>query len=186
MTDWKTKLYDHLIRWKKGLWKKLWGASVVVVPRWRPGLQPSLMTCTWLPHTPENKPRPSWELRRRTMTQDQAIWLRPMNWDYADWADGAWLRGYIRDCDWELREIPICMLKGSWIICFEKNAVSSLFSAGWRQKQQKIQPFLIKIMFCCFHALYYILNFCFVFNFYFISLFFDNFIYSAMIIVTLN
>jgi hypothetical protein len=41
-----------------------------------------------------------------------------------DWADGAWLRGYIRDCDWgrgrEIpgdrflqREIPACMLKGS-------------------------------------------------------------------------
>jgi hypothetical protein len=80
----------------------LWGAGVAVVPRWRPGLQPSLMTCTWLPHTPKNKPRPSWELRRHTMTQDQAIWWRPMNWDYADWADGAWLRGYVRDCDWGL------------------------------------------------------------------------------------
>jgi hypothetical protein len=110
----------------------LWGAGVAVVPRWRPGLQPSLMTCTWLPHTPENKPRPSWELRRCTMTQDQAIWRRPMKWDYADWANGAWLRGYIRDCDWGLEESPACMLKGSWINCFEKNAVSS---AGRRQKQ---------------------------------------------------
>jgi hypothetical protein len=26
---------------------------------------------------------------------------------YVDWADGAWLRGYIRDFDWGLeREIP--------------------------------------------------------------------------------
>jgi hypothetical protein len=34
------------------LWECLgvWGAGVAVVPRWRPGLQPSLMTCTWLPH----------------------------------------------------------------------------------------------------------------------------------------
>jgi hypothetical protein len=29
------------------------------------------------------------------------------------------------------------MLKGSWINCFEKNAVSSLFSAGRRQKSHK-------------------------------------------------
>jgi hypothetical protein len=113
----------------------LWGAGVAVVPRWCPGLQPSLMTCTWLPHTPENKPHPSWELRRRTMTQDQAIWRRPVNWDYTDWSDGVWLRGYIRDCDWGLGEISSCMLKGSWINCFEKNAVSSLFSAGRRQKR---------------------------------------------------
>ena len=58
------------------LWECLgvWGAGVAVVPRWRPGLQPSLMTCTWLPHTPENKPRPLGELRRCTMMQDQTIW----------------------------------------------------------------------------------------------------------------
>jgi hypothetical protein len=92
-------------RWKVSpfCWRHhepLWGAGVAVVPRWCPGLQPSLMTCTWLPHTPENKPRPSWELCRSTMTQDQAIWQRPMNWDYADWADWAWLRGC--DCDWGL------------------------------------------------------------------------------------
>ena len=24
---------------------------------------------------------------------------------YVDWADGAWLRGYIRDCDWGRRYI---------------------------------------------------------------------------------
>ena len=53
---------------------KLWGAGVAAVPRWHPGLQPSLMTCTWLPHTPENKPHPSWELRRCTMMQDRTIW----------------------------------------------------------------------------------------------------------------
>jgi hypothetical protein len=52
----------------------LWGAGVAAVPRWRPGLQPSLMTCTWLPHTPENKPRPLWELHRFTMMQDRTIW----------------------------------------------------------------------------------------------------------------
>jgi hypothetical protein len=118
----------------------MWRAGVVVVPRWCPGLQPSLMSCTWLPHTPENKPHPLWELLRRTMMQDQAIWQRPMDWDYVDWADGAWLRGYIRDCDRGLGEIPACMLKGSWINCFEKNAVSLLFSAGRRQKQQPPPP----------------------------------------------
>jgi hypothetical protein len=36
----------------------LWGAGVAAVPRRCQGLQLSLMTCTWLPHTPENKPRP--------------------------------------------------------------------------------------------------------------------------------
>ena len=46
---------------------------------------------------------------------------------YMDWADGAWLRGYIRDCDWgwskeiprEIdfwREIPACMLKGRGVM----------------------------------------------------------------------
>jgi hypothetical protein len=68
----------------------LWGVGVAVVPRWRPGLQPSLMTCTWLPHIPENKPSPSWELGRRTMMQDQAIWWRPMNWDYAGLMGHSW------------------------------------------------------------------------------------------------
>ena len=61
-------------------------------------------------------------------------WFWPMDCCYVAWADGAWLRGYIRDCDWgrskeiprEIdfwREIPACMLKGSWINCFEKNAM---------------------------------------------------------------
>jgi hypothetical protein len=45
----------------------LWGAGVAAVPRRCQGLQLGLMTCTWLPHTPENKPRPSWELHRCTM-----------------------------------------------------------------------------------------------------------------------
>jgi hypothetical protein len=45
----------------------LWGAGVAAVPRCYPGLQLSLMTCTSLPHTPENKPLPLWELHRCTM-----------------------------------------------------------------------------------------------------------------------
>jgi hypothetical protein len=107
---------------------QLWGAGVAVVPRWRPGLQPSLMTCTWLPHTPENKPCSSWELRRCTMTQDQAIWWRPMNWDYADWADGAWLRGYIRDCDWGL-ERDSCLHVERFLnkLLWEERCVVALF-----------------------------------------------------------
>jgi hypothetical protein len=48
----------------------MWGTSVAAVPKWRP----SLMTCTWLPHTPENKPCPSWKLHRCTMIQDWTIW----------------------------------------------------------------------------------------------------------------
>jgi hypothetical protein len=39
--------------------------------------------------------------------------------------------------DFFCREIPACMLKGSCINCFEKNVVSSLFSAGQRQKQHQ-------------------------------------------------
>jgi hypothetical protein len=107
----------------------MWGAGVVVVPRWCPGWQTSCMTCTWLPHTPENKTRPSWELRRSTMTQDQAIWQRPMNWDYDDWADGAWLRGYIRDCNWGQREIPPCMLKERFLnkLLWEERCVVAFF-----------------------------------------------------------
>ena len=31
------------------------------------------------------------------------------------------------------------MLKISWINCFEKNAVSSFFSAGWNQRRQSIK-----------------------------------------------
>jgi hypothetical protein len=27
-------------------------------------------------------------------------WFWPMDCCYVNWADGAWLRGYIRDCDW--------------------------------------------------------------------------------------
>jgi hypothetical protein len=56
------------------LW--LWGAGVAAVPRRRPGLQLSLMTCTWLPHTPENKPQPSWELRRCTRILANPFWWR--------------------------------------------------------------------------------------------------------------
>jgi hypothetical protein len=68
-------------------------------------------------------------------------WFWPMDCCYVDWADGAWLRGYIRDCDCGgagdfLERDSSCMLKGSWINCFEKNVVSSLFSAGQRQKWQ--------------------------------------------------
>jgi hypothetical protein len=33
--------------------------------------------------------------------------------NYVDWADGVWLRGYIRDCDWGLGEIPASMLSDS-------------------------------------------------------------------------
>ena len=50
------------------------GAGVAAVPRWCPGLKLSLMTCIWLLHTPESKPRPSCELRRYTMMQDRTIW----------------------------------------------------------------------------------------------------------------
>jgi hypothetical protein len=63
-------------------------------------------------------------------------WFWPMDCCYVDWADGAWLRGYIRDCDWGwvfvfcfcwrdwfLERDSCMMLKGSWINCFEKNVV---------------------------------------------------------------
>jgi hypothetical protein len=115
----------------------MWGAGVVVVPRWRPGLQPSLMTCTWLPHTPENKPRPSWELLRHTTTQEQAIWWRPMNWDYADWADGAWLRGYIRDCDWGLKR-DSCLHVERFLnkLLWEERCVIALFC--WSETEATI------------------------------------------------
>jgi hypothetical protein len=58
-----------------------------------------------------------------------------MNCCYVDWADGAWLRGYIRDCDWGQVVVVLFlerlisgerfmhMLKGSRINCFEKNVV---------------------------------------------------------------
>ena len=73
----KSFSYCYLrILWEKLYMKQIcvWGAGVAAVPRWRPGLQPSLMTCTWLPHTPENKPHQLWELRRCTIMQDQTIW----------------------------------------------------------------------------------------------------------------
>ena len=137
----------------------VWGAGVAEVPRWHPGLQPSLMTCTWLPHTPENKPRPSWELRRCTMMQDRTIWrvmilangllLRGLGWwgvveglykglrlGAERYTQGMHTQETIPKEINFWREIPACMLKGSWINCFEKNAVSSLFSAGQRQKRQ--------------------------------------------------
>jgi hypothetical protein len=31
-------------------------------------------------------------------------WFWPMDCCYVDWADGAWLKGYIRDCDWGQKE----------------------------------------------------------------------------------
>jgi hypothetical protein len=75
-------------------------------------------------------------------------WFWPRDCCYVDWADGAWLRGYIRDCDWGGLVVVVfswrewflgrdsCMiLKGSWINCFEKNIVLLLFSAGWNQRQ---------------------------------------------------
>jgi hypothetical protein len=107
------------------------------------GLQLSLMTCTWLPHTPENKPRPLWELRRCTMMQDRTIWpvmilangllLRGLGW----WGVVGGLYKGLRlgEENFSWREIPACMLKGSWINCFEKSAVLSLFSAGRKQKR---------------------------------------------------
>jgi hypothetical protein len=89
-----------------------------------------------LPHTPENKPCPLWQLRRSTMAQDQAIWRRPMNWDYTDWADWAWLRGYIRDCSQGLERDSCLHVERFLKNFFEKNAVSLLFSAGRRHKRQ--------------------------------------------------
>jgi hypothetical protein len=75
-------------------------------------------------------------------------WFCPMDCCYVDWADGAWLKGYIRNCDWWrvvgfswrdwfLERDSWMMLKGSWINCFEKNIVLSLFSAGRNRRLQK-------------------------------------------------
>ena len=73
-------------------------------------------------------------------------WFWPMDCCYVDWADGAWLREYIRDCDWGrvvvvfswrdwfLERDSCMMLKDSWINCFEKNVVLSLFSAGQNRR----------------------------------------------------
>jgi hypothetical protein len=61
------KINTYNLKFKEKCNIILWGVGVAAVPRWRPGLQLSLMTCTWLPHTPENKRRPSWELHRCTM-----------------------------------------------------------------------------------------------------------------------
>jgi hypothetical protein len=60
------------------------------------------------------------------------------------------LRGYIRDCDWGQVVVVVffpgetdfwrdswMMLKGSWINCFEKKVVLSLFSPGRNRKQHK-------------------------------------------------
>lgn len=51
---------DHLMpfRWSRPIQDPfshllLWGVGVAAVPKWRPGLQLSLMTSTWLPHTRE-------------------------------------------------------------------------------------------------------------------------------------
>ena len=63
----------------------LWGVGVAAVPRRSQGLQLSLMTCTWLPHTPENKPQPSWELHRCTR-----ILLNPFWWRHAPAALISW------------------------------------------------------------------------------------------------
>ena len=131
----------------------MWGAGVAAVPRWHPGLQPSLMTCTWLPHTPENKPWPSWELCRCTMIQDRTIWqmmilangllLRGLGW----WGmveriyKGLWVGGgllFFSWRDWFLERDSCMILKGSWINCFEKNVVLSLFSAGRNRRRHTI------------------------------------------------
>ena len=49
---------------------EMWGAGVATAPRWRPGLLPSLMTGTWLPHIPQDGHVPWAALRRCTTTDD--------------------------------------------------------------------------------------------------------------------
>ena len=96
---------NHKVPFTIGLnyWSHLWGAAVAAVPRWCLGLQPSLMTCTWLPvHLKISR------IHRENCTgvpwckigPYDEWWFWPMDCCYVDWADGAWLRGYIRDCDW--------------------------------------------------------------------------------------
>jgi len=131
---------QHLLR-------NMWGVGVAAIPRWRPGLLPSLMTSTWLPHTPKSKPRPSWELRRRTMTQDQAIWRGPMNWDYVDLTDGAWLLFFLVGSVLGGRRLLLaCRKKGSWINYFEKNFVVSLLSAGRRRRRHRCHTGIVSIL----------------------------------------
>jgi hypothetical protein len=82
--------------------------GVAAVPRWCPGLQLSLMTCTWLPHTPENKPRPSSIVRAAQVHHDAGgvnksifggdeplpPWLAEaaclVRWRGLPWVDGGW------------------------------------------------------------------------------------------------
>jgi hypothetical protein len=123
----------------------LWGVGVAVVPRWCPGLQSSFMTCTWLPHKPENKPCPSWELHRRTMTQDQAIWQRPMN---TDWADGAWLRGWYKGLRLGARR-DSCLHVERFLnkLLWEECCVVALFC--WLETETKIiNTNLLDVCFC--------------------------------------
>jgi hypothetical protein len=79
ISSWRSKTGSNIImsiREFINVQGEVWGAGVAAGPRRRPGMQLSLMTCTWLPHTPENKPQPSWELRRCTRILGNPFWWR--------------------------------------------------------------------------------------------------------------
>jgi hypothetical protein len=52
--------------------------------------------------------------------------------------------------DWFLERDSCMMLKGSWINCFKKNVVLSLFSAGQDRKWQDLSLFLfLRFIYVC-------------------------------------
>jgi hypothetical protein len=150
----------------------MWEVGVAAVPGWRPELPLSLMTCTWLPHTPENKPHPSWELCRCTMMQDRTIWwvmilangllLCGLGWWGVVEKLYKWFQlgvGWVVVFswrDWFLERDSCMILKGSWINCFEKNVVLLLLSAGWNRRWQHFS-FQGEMFLFCYFVLFFFL-----------------------------